>query len=78
LFYVATDRNLMTVPIKFSPICEPGLPKRLISVSVPGIADQHSYAVSSDGRRFLVVTRTGEEDAPPVTVVVNWQSALKK
>jgi hypothetical protein len=32
---------------------------------------------TADGRRFLVVTAKGKDQAP-FTVVLNWQAALKK
>ena len=79
LFYVSSDRNLMATPIKLSPTFEPGLPKPLLPV--PATADQHSYAVSGDSQRFLIVNPpTEEEPAQPVTatIVVNWQAALKR
>jgi serine/threonine protein kinase len=79
LFYVASDRNLMATPIKLSPTFEPGLPKLLLPV--PAKASQHSYAVSGDSQRFLIVNpSTEEEPAQPVTatIVVNWQAALKR
>jgi hypothetical protein len=34
--------------------------------------------VSSDGKRFLLVTNAGKDWAPPLDVVVNWEAGLKK
>jgi hypothetical protein len=38
------------------------------------------YAVTADGRRFLIITEIEPSaSAPaPITVVVNWQAALKE
>jgi eukaryotic-like serine/threonine-protein kinase len=76
LFYVAADRNLISVPIKFTPAFEPGSAKRLFALTAS--AQNHSYAVSADGQRFLVVNPVGGETAAAITLVVNWQATLKK
>ena len=78
LFYVAGDRNLMTTPIKWNPTFEPGLSKSLFHLSAK--AFQYSYAVSSNSQRFLIVKQSEEKPAQPVmvTVIVNWESGLKK
>jgi hypothetical protein len=34
--------------------------------------DIFSYAVSADGRRFLVATKLDEGTAAPLSVVLNW------
>jgi Tol biopolymer transport system component len=74
LFYVAADRNLMAVPIKLGTTITPGTPKSLFPV--PLSEQQHSFAVTGDGQRFLVSRLVGE--MPPITVVLNWEAALKK
>jgi hypothetical protein len=40
-------------------------------------AVNHIYDVSPDGQRFLVNTAV-ERDPAPITVVLNWQSALRQ
>ena len=37
-----------------------------------------NYDVSADGRRFVMVTSTPHKVASPITVVVNWDAALRK
>jgi eukaryotic-like serine/threonine-protein kinase len=76
LFYVAADRNLMTVPIKLAATLEAGAPKSLFPITLT--EDQHSFAVANDGQRFLIGTSAGGEKALPMTVVLNWQAVLKK
>jgi hypothetical protein len=34
--------------------------------------------VSNDGQRFLVRSVEGSGEAPPLTVVLNWQAGLRK
>jgi hypothetical protein len=83
LFYVAADQVLMAVPVKLGrPPAEPfqpGSPKPLFALPTysSGLAGR-DYAVSNDGQRFLVPSVEGSGEAPPLTVVLNWQAALKK
>jgi len=84
LFYVAANRNLMAVPVNLGPMLEVGLPKSLMPLpgnsdrQLPVSTDRHSYAVTSDGRRFLVVTQAMGGPAPPITVWLNWNAGLGK
>jgi serine/threonine protein kinase len=84
LFYVAANRNLMAVPVNPGPMLEVGLPKSLMPLpgnsdrQLPVSTDRHSYAVTSDGQRFLVVTQAVGGPAPPITVWLNWNAALGK
>ncbi len=95
LFYLTADRKLMAVPIKTAagsppqrqPILEPGAPQPLFEVRVAGppldytgpALGAHSYDVSADGQRFLIVSTTGrEEGSALITVVLNWTAGLKR
>jgi hypothetical protein len=46
-------------------------------ISIPSF-DLFSYDVSPDGQRFLVATNIDETNAVPISVVLNWTSALEK
>jgi serine/threonine protein kinase/Tol biopolymer transport system component len=83
LFYVAEDRMLMAVPVRLGRTpaepFQPGSPKPLFAVPTYSIAlNGRDYAVSNDGQRFLVSGVEESGEAPPVTVVLNWQAGLKK
>ena len=76
LFYISTDQKLMAVPIRLGTTVEPGTPQELFAN-----ATMTSYAPSADGQRFLVNVPAGgsaRATAPPITVVLNWSSALKQ
>jgi len=82
LFYLSADRTLMTVPITRSAAepFKPGLPKplfRVPEVLVSGITAR-SYAVSNNGKRFLISNGDGTGNSPPLTVVLNWRAGVKK
>ena len=48
------------------------------SGSSPGGYLRQQYAVAPDGQRFLVIIAGEEAAAPPITIVLNWISGLKK
>jgi Tol biopolymer transport system component len=75
LFYLALDGTMMSVPVAVGATFEPGLPTALFKTRATGF---FPYDVSSDGH-FLVNTLLESAGAEsPITVVLNWQSGLKK
>ncbi len=83
LFYFAPDNTLMAVDVSTSGgTFQPGVPKPLFRAAVlggtgGGPTQAWRWDISPDGKRFLINTSLEEATASPVTVVVNWQSALK-
>jgi len=76
LFYLAADRNLMAVPYRATVTTfEPGAGKVLFAV--PGNVIRRSYAVTGDGRRFLIGKPVDESINEPITLVLNWLEELK-
>jgi Tol biopolymer transport system component len=83
LYYIAPDSKLMAVPVRTGASIEPGQPQALFFVPpAPSVGTEEvTVAISRDGQRFLVNTPAGGDDAratPPVTVVLNWQSLLRR
>jgi Tol biopolymer transport system component len=80
LYYLALDGKLMAVPIS-GPAFTAGKPKVLFQT--PLIVNRNNptrdrrYDVAPDGR-FLMVVPAATAAAVPFTVVVNWDSILKK
>jgi len=85
LFYVAPDGRLMAVPIargvdfrtleRGAPV--PLFQTRLASgANISGLMSKPQYAIASDGRFLMNMTEA--EIATPITVVLNWDAALKK
>jgi len=74
LFYQAPDRKVMAVEVTTKPALQVGSPKLLFQVP-----DAESiWDVSADGKRFLVPVPVTESAQTPITVLLNWQSGLKK
>jgi len=46
-------------------------------MSLP-LGPQRRYDVSADGQRFLMNIPVGGVTLAPITVIVNWQSALER
>jgi eukaryotic-like serine/threonine-protein kinase len=82
LFFIGGNRKLMAagVSVRGSGL-EVGAATALFDMPILGplagrTAWQKYYAVASDGQRFLIKTGNEETSASPLTVVVNWRSAL--
>jgi Tol biopolymer transport system component len=82
LYYLGLDSKLMAVEIKTSPRFEHGAPRPLFQTRVllpaPVLRNAYHYAVSADGKRFLVDDRQQETAAAPMTVVLNWNAGLRQ
>jgi Tol biopolymer transport system component len=76
IFFLAGDRKLMAAPCETSPTFAVGAPKPLFQ-TLARYTGNVAYDVAPDGR-FLVNTIAGAGAAPPITVVMNWEAALKK
>jgi hypothetical protein len=81
LFYLAPDRKLMAVELKSNRAFEPDVPRALFQTHVSNpesLNDRNYYAVSADGRRFLVNTLLEKSTHVPITVVLDWTHGLPR
>jgi Tol biopolymer transport system component len=79
LFYV-DGRTIMSVPFEPAEDVPSGPPRRLFDVPIHVIFRTFApfkYDVTADGR-FLFVVRASDAPPPPLVIVTNWQSGLKK
>jgi Tol biopolymer transport system component len=79
LFYLATDGRLMAVSVKAGPTFQAGAPVALFQTRISGNdypGAGANYTATRDGQRFLISTVTGESNAVPTTIVLNWPAAL--
>ena len=82
VFFLAPDRRLMAVPIDTSRGFHAGTPIRLFQTRIAGplgSGQRFPYAVSRDGKRFLMYVSDARAAPASIDVIVNWPSlALKK
>jgi dipeptidyl aminopeptidase/acylaminoacyl peptidase len=83
LYYVSGTRVLMAVPVGDIAENTFGVPQPLFAAPIPltsvGVG-LDLYDPSADGSRFYLITDEGDSrtEIPPVTIIVNWLSALAK
>lgn len=78
IFYLSPDRKMIVVEIRTSPKLETGLPRSLFEAPIGPSTNMHRYAVTPDGKRFLITTLGEETGSAPITVVLNWTAGLKR
>jgi hypothetical protein len=82
LFYLTLDGTLMAVDLKNDSAFELSSRHALFRTGIPpwegppGIPTS-AYAISKDGRRFLINGTVEGATAPPITIVTNWQASLR-
>ena len=77
MFYIATDGRMMAVPITALPGFAAGVPAVLFNTRLTLSGALAEYVPSADGQRFLVVAGEGGATLEPLTVVLNWNAAMK-
>ncbi len=84
LYFVAADSKIMSVPMKLQPgtktSLEPGAPQVLFAAPPLATRDvqTYNYDVAADGQRFLLLTALGGAALPPLDLILNWDTQLKK
>jgi Tol biopolymer transport system component len=82
IYYTAPDGKLMAVEVKTTSQFEViGSPKALFQIRsyVRGRNQRNfRWAPTPDGQRFLVISEPEETAGSPITVVLNWEAAVKK
>ncbi|MDO8677103.1 MAG: protein kinase [Acidobacteriota bacterium] len=79
LYFLGADGRMMAVDVETVPAFRLGVPKPLFQTQLNMLtAPARRYGVSADGRRFLMQVPVGAEVLAPITVIVNWQTALMK
>ena len=80
LFYLAADGSIVAVPFRPGTTLRVGQSQSLFRFALPSSLsdDRNLYAVSSDGRRFLVVSLEDREAREPITMLANWTALLAR
>jgi eukaryotic-like serine/threonine-protein kinase len=78
LYHLARDGKMMAVDIEGDAGIKPGIPHMLFNTELDVDPVNDQYAVTADGRRFLLLKPLAESASTPITIVLNWTSLLKK
>jgi Tol biopolymer transport system component len=79
LFYLAPDKKLMVVSVTGKGTSfEQGIPKPLFDADVDVFAAAARYAVSRDGKRFLVNSSVEGSSAKPIMVALDWAHGITR
>ncbi|MGA9883397.1 MAG: protein kinase [Candidatus Acidiferrales bacterium] len=76
LFYLSLDGKVMAVDVSTSGVFQAGIPKELFKAPDGMLF----WNVAADGKRFIMASPTAETPAPSpaFSVILNWETALKK
>ena len=79
IYYLEPEGRLLSVTVETSGTFRAGSPQPLFHVpTLPLGADGRQYAVSQDGKQFLVNVRPQQFFSTPLTVVINWLNAARR
>jgi eukaryotic-like serine/threonine-protein kinase len=81
LFYLSPDSKMMAVPVSTGASFASGSPVILFQThrrQPVSSQDTFSYDVSADGQKFLIATQVDEANTAPLSVLLNWTSAMEK
>jgi hypothetical protein len=74
LFFLARDGTLMATAVDTTRQFEAAIPQPLFMTAAL-VSSRRQYAVSVDGKRFLMLTPERSVTDVPITVVTNWLAA---
>ena len=79
LFYMTGDGQLMAVGVSLTgSMLDTTAPKKLFATrGTAGTPGANNYAVSADGKHFLLIEPVRDSRPTPITVILNWTSMLK-
>jgi Tol biopolymer transport system component len=81
LFYLSAEGKMMAVPVTAGVSFEARSPVALFQThrrQPISSQDVFSYDVSTDGQRFLVITKVDEVNTAPLSIMLHWASEMEK
>jgi Tol biopolymer transport system component len=77
IFY-STGSAIMRIPVDGrGDGFEVGTPQQIAQIQMPALV-RSTFDVTADGERLLIARMLASDDAPPVTLVVNWLAGVRK
>jgi eukaryotic-like serine/threonine-protein kinase len=78
IFFLGLDGAMMAADVTLGNEVQASVPRALFPTSLQRGSDRHIYAVTGDGKRFLLRLPDQRQVSTPITMVLNWPSAAKK
>jgi hypothetical protein len=78
LFFLALDGTMMVAEVTLGKEVLFTVPRALFPTPLLKTNNQHTYAVTKDGKRFLLPVPDQRQASTPITVVLNWPGMVKK
>jgi hypothetical protein len=78
LFYLSSDRKLMSVEVATSTVFKSAPPTPLFQTRTQMADFLMGYAVAADAQRFLVNNAPEEVESGPITVIANWNPGVTR
>ena len=79
LFFIAPNSMMMAATIDTARGFQPAVPQSLFPSRAAAITSgRRQYAVTRDGKRFLIAALPQAPSETPITVLVNWLAAVQK
>jgi hypothetical protein len=78
LFFLALDGTMMAAEMTVAKEVKAGVPRALFPTPLLRTVNRHPYAVTKDGKRFLLPVPDPRQSSPAITMVLNWPAMVKK
>jgi len=78
IFFLGLDGAMMAADVTLGKEVQASVPRALFPTPMARGNDRHTYAVTGDGKKFLLRIPDQRQVSTPITMVLNWPSASKK
>jgi Tol biopolymer transport system component len=78
IFFLGLDGTMMAADVTLGKEVQASVPRALFPTTMLRGSDRHVYAVTGDGKRFLLRVPDQRQASTPITMVLNWPSVAKK
>jgi len=78
IFFLALDGTMMAADVTLGNTVQAAVPHALFPTTLSKTQAKHTYTVTKDGKRFLLVVPEQHQAVTPITVVLNWPSLVKR
>ena len=76
IFWLTEGGTMLAADVTAGPVFQSGTPRRLFETRIQEVSER--YAVSADGKRFLIPLPVEADANRPITVIENWLAAAKR